>query len=122
MKRSQLVQLIGPITNVKDYNRPAFAAATKAIQTLGYEVWNPNDWSDLDFDPFIIKQPKEFWMRRSLLRLFNADMVVLLPGWRASSGFVYEFQVACALNLPIVYWSKWVSLYRCVKGAKCGLL
>ena len=108
-----LAQLAGPITDMREYNRRAFAEVAEEMVALGYRVWNPNDWSDLrdDIDPESLS--KEFWMRRSICKLFEADLLVVLPGWVISEGTKAERAVAQQIGIPIIYWSEHPRAYHC---------
>lgn len=114
MKRFRYrAQLSGPITGMPDLNRKAFIDATEKVEALGYQVWNPNDWSDLSpaIDPET--RPQKFWMQRSIRQLFEADLLVMLPGWMPSDGAMAERVVARQFGMPVVYLSDRPGAYRC---------
>lgn len=84
--------VIGPVSGIKDDNRPAFEAAARALHdAYGCEVEIPHDtipagteWDDA--------------MHKSLSRLATADAVAMLDGWASSRGACIEFQVADLLR------------------------
>lgn len=92
-------QIIGPMTGLPDYNRPAFAAAASRLRSLGYRVFNPGDWTDVP-DPEALTW--DDWMLRALEALDHADVAVLLPGRSASRGSRREFERAKERGLPML--------------------
>lgn len=110
LRRQYQAQLAGPITGWPDFNRPVFDEATEKITKLGYRVWNPND-PDEPWPPE--KQPRSFWMKRSIQELYFSDLLVLLPGWSRSEGVKAELAVARQFGIPVVYWSEHPLAYRC---------
>jgi len=93
------VYVAGPMRGLPDFNFPAFDAASKELEALGYEVLNPaeidrrsgiakdptGDASGIDLDPII---------RRDIDALLTCDTVVLLPGWEESNGAKAEVAAA----------------------------
>lgn len=98
MKVSLKIYLSGPMTGLPDLNYPAFAAAAAALRSLGHEVYNPQEWEDsnnfgkfnhiLAFDDYC----------RYIVR--EADVVIMLPGWKNSPGATAESSVARAVRKP----------------------
>jgi hypothetical protein len=91
------LQLLGPMSNLPDFNYPAFNAAAGALRQLGHEVFNPAETAGGD-----TTLPRAFYMRAALGALLNAEGAVLLPGWETSEGAQVEFKVAAQLGLLIV--------------------
>lgn len=86
----------GPMTGLPDFNFPAFNEAAIVLQKEGYSVFNPaeNDGGDTS-------HPWEYYMRKDIQAVCDADIVFVLPGWRASKGASLEVMVAERLNVPI---------------------
>ncbi len=48
--------------------------------------------------------PDEVWLKGDLVMLARCDMVVLVPGWRRSSGTQAEVAHARARGIPVYEW------------------
>lgn len=48
--------------------------------------------------------PDEVWLKGDLVMLERCDLVVLVPGWQASSGTVAEHLRARELGIPVLTW------------------
>jgi len=91
------VYLSGPMRGIPNGNRPAFEAAAARLRKLGYLVWSPIEHDDVTgVDAGAELSPKD--LKRSMTwdqrRVMDADIVVFLPGWRASRGAKAEFLTA----------------------------
>lgn len=89
------VYLSGPMTGYPEHNFPAFAAAREELRADGLTVLCPAeagtvhgwDWAQ--------------YLKRDLALLFQAEAVVVLPGWRDSKGAALEVYVARQFGYPI---------------------
>ena len=94
--------LSGPMTGIKDLNRPLFNKLAKALRKRGYKVVNP---PELD-----LSSPQRTWegcLRRDIVQLMGCDKIATLPGWKKSRGANLEVYIGKALGYPIktaVYW------------------
>ena len=85
----------GPMTDMPEYNFPAFNEAAGRLREQGYEVSNPADrgvidgwsWSD--------------YLRVDLIDLVMCDAIFMLPGWQQSKGARLERHVAEQLGMAI---------------------
>jgi hypothetical protein len=93
MKR---IYISGPISNMPDLNRPAFARAAKMLQESGYEPVNPFD---------VCPEPAswEEAMRADIKALMDCDGIALLPGWEKSRGARLEKLNADALGIRPIF-------------------
>lgn len=95
LKDRSIVYLAGPMTGLPDWNRPAFNAATEVLEGSGLTVINPArvqlaetaTWQD--------------YMRYGLRGVSQADVIVVLPGWRQSRGAQAEVAAARSIGLPV---------------------
>lgn len=94
--KNKRVYLSGPMSELPDFNEPAFAAAKRACVDAGCEVcFNPcTAWGHHD-------RPRAWYMSHDLHHLTAMDgerpyfdAIVLLDGWHASDGSQLEYKVA----------------------------
>ena len=92
------VYLSGPITGKKNYMKH-FAAAEKSVKKEGHEVINPAKNAHV--------MPRttthEEYMRVCLAQLDCCDAIVMLEGWKESSGAREEFCYAVDKRIPIFF-------------------
>lgn len=93
------VYIAGPVTGVKDDNRPEFTSVAAQLRALGFHVENPLE-NEPPADP-----TWENWMRLALRQLLTCDRVVLLRGWEHSRGAKLEMQLAAKLGIECVEWA-----------------
>lgn len=89
------IYLFGPIALMKDHNREAFAEAALTLQGMGHEVFNPLTSTPSTPD---IRQAMK-WDLAFIIS--EAELLVGLPGWRASGGSLVEVHLAWRLNIPV---------------------
>ena len=109
------VYVAGPMRGIKDFNFPAFEAATKQLTSLGHEVFSPANRDVLLHGKSMFKtktatveeiEAKGFSLRDALGAdtewiCANADAVALLPGWRKSLGAKAEAALGKALGIRV---------------------
>lgn len=98
------VYLAGPMRGYDQWNFPAFDAAAADLRAWGFEVVSPAEMDrDIGFDERADAPLPDGFMegalRRDIEALLKVDAIVLMPGWRASSGCAIELTVARALGL-----------------------
>jgi hypothetical protein len=105
--------LAGPMRNIPAFNHPAFDAGAKRLRDAGHEVFSPAEHDrSIGLDTTGMQGTDEEMdaMPGGLRGLLGADLawicahaeaVVLLPGWRASSGASAEAAVGHALALVV---------------------
>lgn len=108
------VYLAGPMRGYKDFNFPAFDAATAALREAGYEVFNPAERDRTVHGDNInasangdLADVPQFSLRNALGAdlawiCSKAEGIVVLPGWEKSSGATAEVATARALSLPVL--------------------
>lgn len=89
------VYISGPMTGIKDFNRPAFFAKEMTLRGMGHVVLNParvgsdtGKWEDN--------------MRSSLYLLLQAQAITFLDGWEQSRGARLEASIACELGMEVI--------------------
>lgn len=98
------VYLAGPMRGYDEFNFPAFYAAEDWLREEGFTVRNParHDVEDLGFDATKSLEENGFDLAVSFAwdaqQVCEADGIVLLPGWRDSSGASLEYQIAMLLG------------------------
>jgi hypothetical protein len=90
------VYLSGPISGIKDLNRPAFDDEEKHQTFLGNEVVNP-----LKVGESVTSGKWEDYMKKDIIEMLSCDKVFALPGWTKSRGACLEVSIAQALGLVV---------------------
>lgn len=91
------IYISGPISNMLDLNKPAFAAAADLIRSFGHDPVNPHD--------IVPKKRTPAWsdhMRADIKALMDCDVLIHLPTWSNSKGARVEWQIAFALGMPCI--------------------
>lgn len=91
-----IIYISGPMTGLPDYNYPLFNATAAALRKRGYAVINPAEFFGGKAD-----RTREEYMRESILRLMEADGLMLLPEWHKSPGAVLEVAIARELEMSL---------------------
>ena len=105
------VYLAGPMRGIELFNFPAFHDAAKMLRQQGLVVLSPAE-HDLEtgFDPATdTEEDFDLYaaMRWDIQAVLQSDAIVLLSGWRHSSGTATELVVAEAIGIP---WLEYPSL------------
>lgn len=94
------VYIAGPMRGIDGFNFPAFDRAARQLRDYGHEVTSPAEMDRKDhpdFDPTLNDLAGfdvEDALRRDFRVILEQDAIVLLPGWRASTGARAERFVA----------------------------
>lgn len=91
------VYISGPISGIKDGNRPAFYRAAERLTDMGYMPINPHE-----IPPPACGTSWEDYMRADIAELLECDAIHLLPGWESSRGAWLEHVIAEALSMPVI--------------------
>lgn len=96
--------LAGPMSDLPEYNYPAFFDAADQLREVGYLVSNPAELHSLD-EPL----PDYSTMLAGALKAsLDCDGVAVLPGWGDSRGARLEVYVALYLNRPVHIVREWL--------------
>ena len=115
-----VVYLAGPMRGLPRFNEAAFVAVAAALRGLGLEVLSPiemdGDWSEtMTGDQIERGDATGFDMGSAALRctkaIAAADVVLCLPGWRASRGATAEVAVARWLGRRVAELPEGAPLY-----------
>lgn len=97
------IYVAGPMTNLPEFNYPAFYAAEEQLRAAGHErVVNPATLGDGGTG-----RPWGFYMRQGITGLLTCTEVALLPGWEYSPGANLEVHIAQSLKMvvaPLDWW------------------
>lgn len=93
---SDIVYLSGPMSGIKDFNRPIFNLVKKRVAHLtGATVISPAD---------IPEHPSwEHQIRRCVRFIPDCTKILMLPGWESSKGALLEHLIACQVLMPRFY-------------------
>lgn len=111
-----VVYVSGPMTDIDEYNFPAFREATAELRKRGFEVISPHE---LDEAEGTLPEPTEpygpeylNYLERDIQHVVKAAAIVALPGWNKSRGAKFECYVAAGLDRPV---------FRYLSGARIPL-
>ena len=91
-----VVYVSGPVTGMRDGNRPSFEEAAHALRASGCIARIPHD----DVDPGTPWTPA---MKLTLMAILaQADGLAMLEGWERSRSARLENTVALALGMPVM--------------------
>lgn len=95
------IYISGPMTEIKNFNFPAFELAEKTVRGLveGAIPINPTKLPGNEQK----NRPYEFYMKNDLKALLDCDGIYMLIGWGRSRGAKLEHKIAEALNLRFYY-------------------
>lgn len=94
------IYLSGPITGMKDDNRPAFTRAQAELERLGHEVVNPLEV------PVTVTDPAKGWqayMKADIRAMMGCDAIAVLPHWAKSRGASLEVYIATQVGMELIY-------------------
>lgn len=91
----------GPMTGIRDFNRPAFHAAAETLTARGYSVWSPADLPE--------GWTWEEYMAVCTQAVWRCDGLAMLPGWLTSRGANIERNLALDLGKPVKALDMWSS-------------
>lgn len=86
----------GPMTDLTDFNYPAFNSVADRLRALGYEVENPADHGNVEGAQWTD------YMAYDLTRLGLCGVIDLLPDWEKSQGARLEVLIAERLGITVV--------------------
>ena len=91
------IYIAGPMSGIKDYNRPAFHAAAAKLRAKGHEVVSPAELiTDANYTTWIAA------MRVCVAEMMTCDMVMALPGWSTSKSACIEVDLATGLEMHVI--------------------
>lgn len=90
------IYVSGPISDMPEFNAPAFDKAALQLRGAGFDVVNPSELDDGEHH-----QTWEHYMKRDIALLVYCDRVDVLPGWEHSRGATLECLIATMLELPV---------------------
>jgi hypothetical protein len=94
--------IAGPMSGYPDCNYPAFQAAARTLEAVGFKTVDPSTFGTgrhyVDF------------IREDLAMLLECDAIATLDHWWESVGARNEVQVAGILKMPVRSVAEWVAL------------
>lgn len=113
--RPDRLYVAGPMTNIPQFNFPAFDAAAEALRAAGFEVVSPAELDDPDDRERAMASPDgaplhytygkthaDFLARDLKIIADGIDAIVVLPGWAKSTGARIETFIGFAYGKPIL--------------------
>ena len=102
------IYIAGPMSGLVNNNYPAFHAAAEGLRQAGYEVLNPADVDSQDSVTPMADRTWDWYMRRTVRMLTEADGMALLPGWEKSTGARIERDLAPHFGMPVMLLFGWL--------------
>lgn len=101
-----VVYIAGPMSGLPEFNYPAFNDAEGRLLVAGHYPLNPTriEEENTAGEP----QAWDWYMRRALKMVTDADGMALLPGWADSRGARLERQVAMQLGITVRELAEWL--------------
>ena len=87
--------IAGSMSQLPEFNYPAFMDAERQLVAAGYEVENPARPGQVDGWTW------QDYMKRGIRQMLDCEGVALLPGWDRSRGARLEHQIATALGMHV---------------------
>lgn len=97
MEKKKKVFISGPMSGIKDFNKPAFDRVEQWLTQAGYSVFNP---ARMHFDD---AWSHEEIMRIDLAALAQCDYICMLGGWESSIGAMHEYRYAMATGIEMFH-------------------
>ena len=102
---ARTLYVAGPMTGLPEFNYPAFEDARARLEAAGYEVLCPTDNEEGDTPG---AHPWQWYMRRAIAQVIEADAIAVLPDAACAKGALLEIQIARALDMPVASENQWV--------------
>lgn len=102
------VYIASKMTGLENYGIENFDRMKKKMEGLGFSVLSPADIAN----KYGTEHPREFYMRRCVELILEAQAVVLFGDWKNSRGALFEEQLAIQLGLPV---------FEFIDGRGCSL-
>jgi hypothetical protein len=97
------------------YNFPVFDECRDGLMSKGFGVISPADMDRaVGFDPATGGADKTFLdaaMKRDVEAIMQVDFMVMLPGWRDSTGATAEYHLAKWRHIPVHEWTSMVDAF-----------
>ena len=93
--------IAGPMSQLPEFNYPAFMDAERHLVAAGYEVENPARPGQVDGWTW------QDYMKRGIRQMLDCEGVALLPGWDLSRGACIERELAMTLDIfcaELIHW------------------
>lgn len=91
------IYISSKMSEIKDYNYPAFDKKAAELEEMGFEVLNP---ADIGREHGTDKTT-EFYRRKNLEMLLKADILFIFGDVMGSKGVRFELFIAKEIGLPI---------------------
>lgn len=113
-KPNPTIYISGKMSGVENWNFPLFFERDEQIRALGYGVINPakNDGETLEealASAGTSDAPAnewEYYIKKDVKKLMDADAICVLPGWQNSKGATLEVKLGQTLGLPICIYEE----------------
>jgi hypothetical protein len=101
MARMMKIYIAGPMTGIDNFNYPLFNSTARRLYQMGYTPLNPADSESENTTHEFQGQTWNWYLRRAIKKLADADALCLLPNWQNSKGATLEVHIAKTLEIPL---------------------
>jgi len=109
---SRSAYIAGPMTGIPEFNFPMFDAVAERLRADGWVVISPAEMDRADgFDESgltgheaLTNEQRHRFAHNDIGALLRVDAIVMLPGWRNSTGARNEYSVASWLGRDTLEW------------------
>ncbi len=90
---NDIIYLSGPMSGIEARNKPAFYMMEHIVKQFGVQVLSPAHHPP--------DMPYEWYMRRDITFVCQANIMIMLKGWRSSPGAMVEWTVGRVIGVKI---------------------
>lgn len=91
------IYISGPISDMPEFNAPAFNEAALVLRNAGNDVVNPSELDNAEHH-----QTWAHYMKRDIALLVFCDEIQVLSGWQGSRGATLECLIGSLLDMPVL--------------------
>lgn len=101
-----VIYVAGPMSGYPSFNYETFHAVSRRLRELGHTVISPAERVPGEYGPApevgaVSPEMHRDYLREGFRKVLDSDVVVLLPGWRESTGANHEYMMASALGMDL---------------------
>lgn len=101
---SKRYYISGPMTGIPEYNYPMSELVTKELRAKGYIIVTPTEVgnaleAEYGVERYALSYPE--YIKANVIALLDCASIILLPGWRDSTGAKLELHIAQTMKMTV---------------------